>query len=87
MALTLTVTLALTVTITVTSIGAFFNYFYYMAHRGTSSLPTPLPPEAPPSTVYPSSYTPHQLLFAWNWRASPYSALGQVHPYNNTPSP
>ena len=62
-----------------TSIGAFFNYFYYMANRGSSSLSTPLPPEAPPTTEYPLNYTPHQLLFAWNWRASPSSELGQVH--------
>ena len=67
-------------------IGAFYNYFDYMATRGSrSSLSTPIPaddePFATPSDTgarsFPAGYSPNQILFAWNWGANPNSALGR----------
>jgi len=52
------------------AIGAFYNYFLYMATRGPlNTAPSPLPIDDSITTSYPIGYQPSQLIGAWNWGA------------------
>lgn len=50
------------------SVGAFYNYFHYMASRGdTRAVPSPVPADDDGTRVFPAGYRLSQLIFAWNW--------------------
>jgi len=50
------------------SIGAFYNYFMYMASRGdTRAVPSPVPADDDGQRMFPAGYRSSQLIFAWNW--------------------
>lgn len=50
------------------SIGAFYNYFMYMASRGdTRAVPSPVPLDDDGGVTFPVGYRSSQLIFAWNW--------------------
>lgn len=50
------------------AIGAFYNYFVYMASRGPlNTAPSPLPVDDYATSIYPIGYQPSQLVGAWNW--------------------
>ncbi len=50
------------------SIVCFFNYFYYMYHRGpVHQVATPLPEDDDGNVDFPIGYTPRQLIGAWNF--------------------
>lgn len=52
----------------VASLGAFINYFLYMANRGnTRAVPTPVPADDDGQRVFPAGYRANQLIYAWNW--------------------
>ena len=48
------------------SIGAFVNFFIYMADRGdTRAVATPIPSDDNGQVTFPVGYRANQLLFAW----------------------
>lgn len=52
----------------VISIGAFYNYFMYMASRGdTRAIASPVPLDDDGGVTFPVGYRASQLIFAWNW--------------------
>eukprot|EP01034_Spumella_vulgaris_P034475 gene34475-42516_t len=61
------------------AIGAFFNYFAYMASRGdTEALHgNTIPRRVDPSIEVPIGYRANQLVFAWNFGYDNQSAFGR----------
>ena len=50
------------------SVGAFFNYFYYMSNRGpTNVISGAIPADDDGNRTFPIAYKPNQLIGAWNW--------------------
>ena len=52
------------------TIGTFYTYFHYMAHRGPlGGVPTPVPSDDDGRRSFPAGYSASQLVGAWNWGA------------------
>ena len=52
----------------IVNVSGFVNYFYYMNHRASmDTVPNPVPLDDDGHRVFPSNYSPAQMVGAWNW--------------------